>query len=269
MLVKKVNIRSVQLSGVEKKVLLISFLMLTVFGTIVFFQKYVKYASSVEDFSVTLSLIYNLIIFSTYAFFAPLVIKAVDRYPLRKENQLKNFTLHLSFSVLLGLFHMVLCNLILYSIDLASSPIFARFITKYLTSVIHIHLLTYWIIVALVQKKEWFGSKSNTEIDRFVIKENKYTSFVELDQVHWIEALDHYQKLHTENGFFIYKDSMANLVKRLPAEKFKRVHRSTIVNLSQVQGLRKSEKQLSISLSNGHELPVGKSFKSEVRSLFS
>ena len=268
MLAKKVNIQSVQLSRLEKKVLLISFLMLTVLGTIVFFQKYFKYASIVEDFSVTLSLIYNLIIFSTYAFFAPLVIKAVDRFPLGKENQLKNFTLHLSFSVLLGLLHMVLCNLILYSVDLATTPIFLRFIIKYLTGVIHIHLLTYWIIVALVHKKDWLGSKKSDALDRFVIKENKYTSFVELDQVHWIEALDHYQKLHTADGFFIYKDSMTNLMKRLPHEKFKRVHRSVIVNLSQIQGLRKSEKQLSISLSNGHELPVGKSFKSEVRSLF-
>ncbi|MEP5610798.1 MAG: LytTR family DNA-binding domain-containing protein [Cyclobacteriaceae bacterium] len=263
------NLPAAHPSTVGKRVLLISFLILTAVGTIVFLQKYFKYASIVEDFSITLSLVYNLIIFSTYALFAPLVAKAVQRYPLEREFQIKNFSLHLGFSILLGLLHMVFCNLILYSVDLASSAIFDRFIAKYLTNVIHIHLLTYWIIVALVSKKERSKIKNEQVIERFVIKENKHTTFVALDDVHWIEAIDHYQKLHTADSFYIYNDSMTNLVKQLPAEKFKRVHRSTIVNLAQIEGLKRHEKQLFLALASGRELRVGKSFKSVVRSLFS
>jgi len=269
MFAKKFSLQAIQLSKFEKQVIGGTFLLLAGLAVVIFVQNYVKYASTAAYFSVRLSLLYNFIVFSTYTIFTPIIIKMAVQFPVGKESSRSNFLIHFGLSIVLGLAHMIFCNLVLYGLDLSSTPIFPRFITKYLTNVIHFHILAYWIILMLVSKRGKMASYNEATLDRFVIKQNKHTSFVELDQVYWIEALDHYQKLHTSDGFFIYNDSMANLVRLLPSEKFKRVHRSTIVNLSIIDALKRSEKQLSISLKNGHELPVGKSFKSEVRALFS
>ncbi len=259
---------SIPLKGLELRWSGISFAVLAAVGIVVSFQKYFKYAST-GDYSIPLSLLYNLIVFSTYALFVPLIVKAVNRFPIGRQYRISNFTFHLGLSVALGLTHMIFCNLVLYGIDLSSTPIFPRFLTKYLTNVIHIQLLAYWIIVAFISR----GRKTPTDarnglLDRFVIKENGFTTFLELEKVLWIEALDHYQKLHTENGFFIYKDSMSNLTKKLPADRFKRIHRSAIINVSQVEGLKKTSTQMMVKLQNGQELAVGKSFRTEIKSLF-
>ena len=237
---KKLNTLTLPIKRLETRSLAVSFVLLTTLGVIVFFQKYIKYAATNEYFSAPLALLYHLIIFSTFALFTPLIIKAVKQHPIGKGYSWQNFGKHLVFSIILGLTHMLLCNLILYGLDLASSPIFPRFITKYLTNVIHFHLLTYWIIAgfASIYRDEVTRHKNST-LKRFVIKENRYTTLLELEEVYWIEAIDHYQKLHTENGFFIYKDSISNLSKNLPHDKFRRVHRSSIVNVEKVDGLKK------------------------------
>ncbi len=254
----------------ERQYLGTSFLVLAILAIIVSAQKYAKHASTTEYYSLPLSVLYNFIVFSVYALFVPLIIKAVDRFPLRKDFTVNNFLFHLGLSIAFGLTHMLLCNLILYGIDLSSSPIFPRFITKYLTGVIHIHLMAYWVVLGFLSfRKKEHTEKNDERLDQFIIKENKYTSFLALEKVHWIEAIDHYQKLHTGDGFFIYKDSISNLEKQLPPDKFKRIHRSLIVNLSQIEGLKKSNNQLLVRLQCGQELMVGKSFRSEMKSLFS
>ncbi len=270
MLNSKSGINALALGKLERQYFGASFLVLAILAIIVSTQKYVKHASTTEYYSIPLSLLYNFIVFSTYALFAPIIIKVVNRFPLRKKFKVTNFMLHLGLSVVLGLVHMLLCNLILYGIDLSTSPIFPRFIAKYLTGVIHIHLLAYWVILGFISfRKKDQAENNNGKLDQFVIKENKYTSFLALEKVHWIEAIDHYQKLHTGDGFYIYKDSMSNLVRRLPPDKFKRIHRSFIVNLGQIEGLKKTDKQLLVRLQCGQELLVGKSFRTEMRSLFS
>ncbi|MEQ9405684.1 MAG: LytTR family DNA-binding domain-containing protein [Cyclobacteriaceae bacterium] len=261
---------TIQLSKSETQFWIVSFLILSGLAIIVFAQNYVKYASSVEDFSVSLSLLYNLIVFATYSLFTPLIIRTVRRFPTGKGGKSMHLFVHLGLSVLLGLIHMLFCNLILYGIDLSSSPFFPRFITKYLTNVIHFHVLAYWAILGFVTIRGVNGvEKGNELLQRFVIQDNKHTRFLKLEEVYWIEALDHYQKLHTENGFFLYRDSMCNLELNLPKEKFKRIHRSAIVNLERMERLKKSNHQLMIELQNGQEVVVGKSFRTAIRHFFS
>ncbi len=254
------------LSKYETRIIVISFLFLVGLALLRSAQNYLKYAATVDYFSIPLTLLFNFIVFSSFVLFTPIIIRLTQRFPLAKH-QLGNIGIHIGLSLGLVLLQMLLCNLILYVIDLSSSPIFPVFIKKYLTGFIQFHLLAYWIILLFISHKQRRETQPKY-LERFVIKDGHFTTTVARDQVHWIEALDHYQKLHTDTGFFLYKDTMANLVKQLPDDQFMRIHRSAIVNTQHIKGLRRADQQLLVKLENGEEVAVGKSYRSKVQALF-
>lgn len=269
MLAKRINLTPIQFSRHETRIMIVSFLVLVGLAIIRSTQSYIKYAATVDYFSVPLTLLYNFIVFSSYVLFTPLIIKMIHQFPISRQQPKTNILIHIGFSGVFGIIQMVFCNLVLYMIGLSSTPIMSAFITKYITGIIQFHLLAYWIILLFMTSGRPGLFKKTKLLERFIIKENKYTTFLELEKVQWIEALDHYQKLHTDSGFYLYKDSMTNLIKQLPKDQFMRVHRSSIININQVEGLRKSDSQLVAKLQNGNEVPVGKSYRNEVKSLFS
>lgn len=103
---------------------------------------------------------------------------------------------------------------------------------------------------------------------RMVVKENGKISFVGFSEIVWIEAYDYYVKIHTENGMKMIRESMKKLHSRLPEDSFIRIHKSYIINknyLSQIQ--RHANSELTLSLINGIELKVGRSYRDDVKSL--
>ncbi len=266
MLPKRTSSPILAIGPAEIRTLGFAFVGLTVIAVIVFTQNYVKHAHTTEYFSAPLSLAYNFIVYSSFALFVPIVVKASRRFPIGSDGLKRHIVVHIFLSLALGFAHMLFCNLVLYGVDLSSSPIFPRFLTKYLTNVIHFHLLAYWTVLAFVSDFRFKRKQQPHQLlERFVINHNRNSSILALDQVLWIEALDHYQKLHTKEGFSIYKDSMANLERQLP-EQFLRVHRSAIVNTDHIIEFKKNRSILEVS--GGLKVPVGKSFKTRVRLLF-
>lgn len=246
-------------------------LVTTLIAMIVLAQNYYKYAAVVEGYSVKLSLAYNLIVYATYALATPLILKFTDKIRLGEGKWYWRFSAHLGISVVLALVHMLFCNLFLFAVDLSSTPVFPRFIAKYLTNVIHIHLMIYWAIVLLVSFYRDLYPTSNTPeaivpdfLERFTIKENGRTFYLEFDQVYWIEAQDHYQKLHAVSGSHLIKDSMKNLETVLPPDTFQRAHRSYFINSRHVVALvKKSGEQKGefLELSDGTTLRLSKAYR--------
>ncbi len=57
-------------------------------------------------------------------------------------------------------------------------------------------------------------------------------------EIDWISADDYYAVLHIGTKRYLLRESLASLETRLPAGRFVRVHRSTIVNCTRVRELR-------------------------------
>lgn len=74
--------------------------------------------------------------------------------------------------------------------------------------------------------------------DRLIIKGNGQISFVKLSDVDWIEAADYYACLHVGTKTHLLRRSMAELEQQLDPNVFCRIHRSSIVNLDRVEGLK-------------------------------
>ena len=75
-----------------------------------------------------------------------------------------------------------------------------------------------------------------------VEKENR-TLFLTLDDIFFIRADSHYSHVCDGREVYFCNFSLADLENKLPSDRFSRVHRSFIVNLSHVKGLEKDHNQ--------------------------
>lgn len=72
---------------------------------------------------------------------------------------------------------------------------------------------------------------------RIMIRNVGHVSFLPTEEIDWIEAADYYSCLHTGARTHMLRRSMAELERDLEPHHFRRIHRSTIVNLSRVRDL--------------------------------
>jgi len=80
----------------------------------------------------------------------------------------------------------------------------------------------------------------------------------------FIEGLDNYMKIHLDKQKPVtVRTTLKTLMDKLPPNEFVRVHRSYIVALSRVEGVRK--KTITIA---GEEIPIGNSYEENFNSLF-
>ena len=81
------------------------------------------------------------------------------------------------------------------------------------------------------------------------------------EEVSHVEAQGDYVELYTRAATHLVRDTISSLEQRLDPAKFVRCHRSTIVNLSFVRGLRRrAGRKLMLSLTDGKEIDVGPSY---------
>ena len=80
-------------------------------------------------------------------------------------------------------------------------------------------------------------SAEDRGFERIMVRSAGRISFVRAEEIDWIEAADYYSGLHIGAKTHLLRRSMAELERDLDAERFCRIHRSTIVNLAQVRDL--------------------------------
>ena len=77
-------------------------------------------------------------------------------------------------------------------------------------------------------------SGSRPPSDRLSIKVDGRVLFVGVDEIDWLEADDNHVKVHVGTRTHQVRSTMTSFEKRLPAEKFLRIHRSTMVNVRRI-----------------------------------
>lgn len=103
------------------------------------------------------------------------------------------------------------------------------------------------------------ASLSPQQNNRVVVKSAGVIKIVPVADIIYIEADDDYVKLNTTEGNFSKNKTMAFFEQSLDVEQFIRIHRSYIVNLSQVTKIELKEKEsYVVLLKTGIWLPVSK-----------
>lgn len=99
----------------------------------------------------------------------------------------------------------------------------------------------------------------DTPLQRIVIRDGSKIKILPLHEVFMLEAADDYVKIHTAGGVYLKKKTMASFEENLPESQFVRVHRSFIINISQITRIDPMEKENHVALLKaGPRVPVSK-----------
>ena len=105
------------------------------------------------------------------------------------------------------------------------------------------------------------------KLQRLAIKSAGHVAFVSLSEIDWIEAADYYAGLHVGEKTHLLRRSMSELEQDLDPAAFCRIHRSTIVNLDRVRGLKLSEDgDYKVLLENGTNLRLSRRYRKQLQS---
>lgn len=105
------------------------------------------------------------------------------------------------------------------------------------------------------------------EKNRIVVKEAGNIRIIPVHEIHYIEAFDDYVKIFTSKEMFLKKKTMAFYETTLDASEFVRVHRSYIIQLSQITRIEPLEKDTHVALlKSGLRIPLSKTGYAKLKS---
>jgi len=125
---------------------------------------------------------------------------------------------------------------------------------------------------ALGRAKERLAHARNPPpmLERFAVKSAGQVSFLKASEIDWIEAADYYSCLHVGARTHLLRRSMAELDEELDQATFCRIHRSTIVRLDRVRGLKLNENgEYDVLLEDGTKLRLSRRYRKQLQSRLS
>ena len=112
------------------------------------------------------------------------------------------------------------------------------------------------------------GVRQPEEAHRIVVKEGANIRIVPVSEVLYLEAYDDYVKIFTQKEMFLKKKTMNFYEQTLDSANFVRVHRSYIIQLSQITRIEPFEKDSHIALlKSGVRIPLSKTGYSKLKSV--
>ena len=103
------------------------------------------------------------------------------------------------------------------------------------------------------------GGNSGGEDPFIYVKENKKVIKIYMKEIHFIEGLNEYIRIHTDNRRVVVKSSLQGIESKLPQEQFIRIHKSYIVSIPRIRAFNAT----TIELENA-KLRIGRNYKNQV-----
>lgn len=101
-----------------------------------------------------------------------------------------------------------------------------------------------------------------------VVKSAGQVTIVKISEIDWIEAADYYSSLHVGTKTHLLRRSMADIEHDLDQAVFCRIHRSTIVKLDRIRGLRLNEGgEYDVLLNDGTRLRMSRRYRKRLQFL--
>ena len=110
------------------------------------------------------------------------------------------------------------------------------------------------------------GAPASNRFEKLInIKDRGQIFRVDVDSIERIDAAGDYMCIYTADNSLILRETMKDLEKRLDPRNFQRVHRSTIVNLSQVKQVKPhTNGECFLVLESGAQVKVSRSYRDVV-----
>lgn len=106
-------------------------------------------------------------------------------------------------------------------------------------------------------------------LERVVVKNSGRVSFVNVEEVSWIEAAESYVRFHVGAGkSYLIRGAIGRLEAQLDPARFLRIHRSIIVSIKHVKEMRPLfHGDYEIVLTNGKKLTSSRSYRDKLQRL--
>lgn len=103
-------------------------------------------------------------------------------------------------------------------------------------------------------------------LERLVIKTDGRVFFLRADEIEWIEAEGNYVSLHTKQRVYLFREAISTLETQLDARQFRRIHRSTIVNIDCVRELQPMFRgEYRVIMRDGTELKLSQTYRDNLQ----
>lgn len=104
------------------------------------------------------------------------------------------------------------------------------------------------------------------QVERLAVKVQGKIIFLRVQDIDWIEAVDNHVRIHAGTQVHLVRDTMTRLEARLPAAKFLRIHRSTIVNTGRIKELQPwFQGDYVVILADGTQLTSSRSYRGNLQ----
>lgn len=105
---------------------------------------------------------------------------------------------------------------------------------------------------------------------KIVIKDRDNITILKQSEIEWIDAAGDYVCIHTDAETHIKRSTLKNLLEDLDPSIFKRVHRSTIVNLNYIQKvIPHTEGEFFLKLGEYDQVKVSRNYRDVIKSFLS
>jgi len=99
-------------------------------------------------------------------------------------------------------------------------------------------------------------------LERVIVKTSGTVFFLKTDEIDWISAEENYVRLHCGKASYLLREKISALEAQLNPARFRRIHRSTIVNLDRIQKLHPhSHGDCQVVLLDGTELILSRAYR--------
>jgi two-component system, LytTR family, response regulator len=106
------------------------------------------------------------------------------------------------------------------------------------------------------------------ESNRIVIRSGGRVMFLRTTEIDWIEAAGNYLRVHAGRDEHLLRETLNDLLSRLDAGRFVRIHRSTIVNIDKIKKLEPLfHGDLQVILQNGVKLTLSRTYRAELEKI--
>jgi len=106
----------------------------------------------------------------------------------------------------------------------------------------------------------------NKEPSRLAIKDGGHTTWLDQQNIEWIDAAGDYMCVHSDGVTHIMRKTMKELESELDERILQRIHRSTIVNIKQVREMESHiNGEYFLTLKTGHRVKLSRTYKNKLK----
>lgn len=190
---------------------------------------------------------------------APLIGRAVRRWPPGRDNWIRPGLIHLGLTVLFSLIHVAAIYLIRNGVYWLMQDHYGFFddgVGLVLVYEWRKDLLSYATIAAVYWVFDYIAARRRAALqladDRIEIRDGGTAVFLAATDILFIEAAGNYVEFHTAAKTHLVRGTLAAWEERLSRRGFARVHRARLVNRAHVTALKPtSSGDVEIALSDG------------------